>query len=245
MGPFGFLNPDGWDTFNYDAATSIQYQPAQSGDYALKLKNEEFNGSVVPALLTCYFPNTQKPASVDFYYIGNLAPGDVFSVSVFLYDDQMGLIGDGFSADSAGALNYTAYSVPINYYSSNLPDTTIIIFNLDAATQSNLGGYVILDNITFSDLIDVEEIPFATNITAWPVPANDFLNISFHTNSIEEIFVDFCDISGRVFYKSENLNSFSRDIQDMQINIQPLPPGIYFYRMNSVSKSITRKFIVE
>ena len=93
-------------------------------------------------------------------------------------------------------------------------------------------AYVCIDNIVYNSPSNISKNK-SLNISIYPNPANDIINISNITNS--EITIS-C-ISGKVIYSKTNCNKIEK------INLSDLTPGIYFVTIKNRDGIFTKKFI--
>lgn len=86
-----------------------------------------------------------------------------------------------------------------------------------------------------------EFVAESKDLQIYPIPANEFVNIDLNFGG--EGSVELFDLNGR---KVAGL--YSGDLSDLsgtQISVQQFPAGIYFVRLNSAGKFITKKLLIE
>lgn len=81
-----------------------------------------------------------------------------------------------------------------------------------------------------------KEIAISKPISLYPNPADDILKIDLKRNCIAEYSI--YDISGKLI-----INGSARVINEFDIQIQSLHPGIYFIKINTEDHIYTKKFI--
>jgi hypothetical protein len=92
----------------------------------------------------------------------------------------------------------------------------------------NNSGFVGIDENTLS----------ASNISLYPNPVSDFLNIHFGKN-IDKVSIQILDIMGRILYNNELFNVND----DMIINTSNMPAGTYIIRFINDKDLIQKTFI--
>ncbi|MXN91902.1 S8 family serine peptidase [Flavobacterium sp. Sd200] len=79
------------------------------------------------------------------------------------------------------------------------------------------------------------------NVTVWPNPAKDVLNVNFG-QQLSNVQLALVDMSGRIVYQSK---SGSVSGQEFSINTSNFSKGIYMLNISSDNKTMTKKIIVE
>ncbi len=87
---------------------------------------------------------------------------------------------------------------------------------------------------------DVDEIPFSNEITLYPNPASDRLNIGFQTPLSSEANIVISDVQGRLISQREMVQSS----QYLQLDLNGYAEGLYFLTVQSESDVLTRRFVV-
>ena len=90
------------------------------------------------------FPYTQSPSSVDLMYKCNISAGDtgVFLVQVTHWNGTQRIIdGDALMLYTGNINTWTSVTLPLSYYTTNTPDTLVIIASSSATHWlDNIGG---------------------------------------------------------------------------------------------------------
>lgn len=97
--------------------------------------------------------------------------------------------------------------------------------------------------VVVDDNISTEEnILDKQSARAFPNPANDNINITYHLNGSSEVVINVMDIQGRVVMtKTENQ---IEGRQFVEMNTSALSAGTYFYNVQSGSNVMSGKFVV-
>ncbi|MDY0088784.1 MAG: choice-of-anchor J domain-containing protein [Flavobacteriaceae bacterium] len=143
--------------------------------------------------------------------------------------------GSDFTIISAGA-----------YLTAPYPNWQEVTYDLDAYVGQTIrvGIHCVSDDAYFFMVDDFSVTTaemstddfFASNLSIYPNPANDFFNLSSTTSIIENVKVT--DLNGRVV-KSIAANGVS----DVQVNISDLTTGIYFVTVNTDNGTGSTKLV--
>ncbi len=122
-------NPVGWATPNSPGffVPITQSTDAHSGTYAVKGQVVNFVGlAISPSLVSGDslggFSFNQRPAALQGYYKYSPVGGDLFFATAIFYSQGMG-IAFGEILISNTATGYTQFTVNLDYFSNDLPDT--------------------------------------------------------------------------------------------------------------------------
>ncbi|MCB0698264.1 MAG: T9SS type A sorting domain-containing protein [Chitinophagales bacterium] len=101
-------------------------------------------------------------------------------------------------------------------------------------TNDSSNFYAILDQKT---TISVDDIKFAGDITVYPNPATNVLNIKYNANDGKAINAEILGITGQLMQTSSVNNGLST------IDIDALPQGTYYLRLSKDNAGMVRKFV--
>ena len=245
LNTFGILDPDGWSTYNFGTSTCAQYQPAQNGTEAVKLAGDSSQGFFLPGSIECYFHSTQKPLSLNGYYQAQFATGDILIMTLYLYDNAGNEIAGGSLDITANANNYTTFSIPLTYSSGAQPDSAAFLVFLENASQNNLSGYAILDNLNFVGTAGVDEISNNNSAKVWPNPSTEYLNVFVPGFTMENAEIKIMDISGRMVNTEITKRTFSSQENLITINTSNLEAGMYVISVMDKNKIASKTFLVK
>lgn len=79
------------------------------------------------------------------------------------------------------------------------------------------------------------------SISVYPVPANKDLHYKFYSDSDSETNISITDVIGNVIKNEEG--RAVKGMNDFNLNINELSQGMYFLRVNSISKQLQIKFV--
>jgi hypothetical protein len=99
------------------------------------------------------------------------------------------------------------------------------------------GNNIYLDDINITNSVGIKETDFLNSISVYPNPSNNFVKIN---SSIKDLKIEVFDIIGK--FVIVNLNKLEHD--QWQLNFENIDTGVYFVKLSSNGKSISRKLIV-
>lgn len=158
----------------------------------------------------------------------------------------------GSYSASGNVVTFNNTSSGANSYSWDFGDFTNSSANTPTHAYAANGNYNVIltaingsctDTATFSIAISVsiEELMGISELTIFPVPASEYINISFNNNNNNDIEVEMIDELGRLI--SSNTNS-NKGFNTTEINLNNVLNGLYIIRLTSEGKSVSRKVIV-
>jgi hypothetical protein len=227
-------NPDGWiGLFNSpDFQNVFESDDAQNGSHSVELKVVFYPllSTYVYSSLTVldYFPVTSRPGALNGYFKGTAAGNDSLTVIISMSKDG-NPIGYGFFFTNQDASDWTSFSMPITYYTTETPNEGYIYIFAGQSYASTDGTDYFIDNLTFSGPAGIDEKPAATNYTLFPNPAGDILNVSFSLAENDNIIFEMITPQGVVIPVSGKV-AFQQGINTYQIATASFSPGIYFLK---------------
>jgi hypothetical protein len=242
-------NPDGWFVSNIPGAytTTTQTSDAHTGTSAAHGEVVSFFSTPQAPIFQSGtdargFPITQAPSAVGLFYKFTPQGGDRFAVNVAIHSNG-NPIGAGAVALPAAISSYTALNVPINYTSTDIPDTAIIQISIIGPNGADfhLGSAMWVDDLSLSGATNLPKPTHETTpINLFPNPAHDHLQIHFPTTQPGEMYI--LDATGRTL----KTTPFDPDgkATHLQIPVTDLPSGIYNYLIKTNNSQTKGKFSV-
>jgi hypothetical protein len=241
--------PDGWVAYRTNPFSPYIFETistnAHNGSKAVK-SNIVLTGPVYnpSGLLSAseasdyYFPISTKPTKLKGWYILQTNGLDTFTVNVTM-KRQGAIIGQGEFTSTTTNLSYSEFITYINYSSSTTPDSMkiFITFNYGKAGSGHEGSYFIVDDLSLSQTIGLDENQNTLFVQISPNPATSAIEIkTSNTDKIQSF---------------ELINSFGQVLKTIQnsaltepIDISNFENGVYFYRLFTTDDFIqTGKFI--
>jgi hypothetical protein len=252
--------PTGWATSNappvYTNVTSTT--DAHTGTYAVR-------GDVVSIAMTTIepaiqsgpsgegFAYDQKPAYFNGYYKFFPQSGDRFGINVELFKGGINgtLVAIAAAAPSTAYSNYTQFSVPFSYQTSDTPDTCIIQILIAAPASGgwvHAGSYFILDDISFSGTTAVEtnreDLPTTTELKQnYPNPFNPATNFEFQVANHGFVSLKIYDVLGREIATLVNEEK-QPGTYTVPWDASSQPSGVYFYTLQSGNILQTKQMLL-
>ncbi|MCF8368662.1 MAG: T9SS type A sorting domain-containing protein [Bacteroidales bacterium] len=241
---YGTYYPSNWQTTNIflppGTFTCNKTNNSFEGEWALQMKTIQLDSaSLIPAVATLgelgigYTAGgvayTHRPLSLKGYFI-HPSFGDEVMIAVQFYKNG-DEIGGGQWASTDSVADYTLFEIPINFGTSENPDTMNITILTDPWA---VGSSITIDALSF-------ELP-VTQITGtnenkphvYPNPVLDQMYIDM--GNIEPFSYNIINASGSV------VQSNSSQVTS-KINTAGLPGGFYLIKINSAAGIFTGKFL--
>ncbi|MDP4174390.1 MAG: T9SS type A sorting domain-containing protein [Bacteroidota bacterium] len=254
-------NPDQWFTTNIPllAQNVSSVTKAHSGSYALKGEVVNSIGGLYPPMIwtgsdATGFSVNKRYAKFTSYYQFNSVSSDRFAVNLILYKGGAP-IGAGGALIASSASNYTQLDIPLEYYSTDVPDTcaieVMVIGPDDSNTTPHLGSYFILDDLSLSGIATAVEGKTETAVVVndykldqnYPNPFNPSTKISYSIAKSSYVSLKVYDMLGNVV--STLVNEVKPAGSYMaSFNGSNLPSGFYLYELRAGDYSMTHKMLL-
>ncbi len=261
---FSYENPDHWQTFNFLSLLSPPNPLSafkavgidkHSGNYALKIKTVFLNnkpsqivigdsaGAIFtgkinysPPSRTYGFPYTGRPENLEFWFKYAPIGTDAAGAGIMLLKWN----GSGHDTIATGAVGllatstYTLSQAPLQYNTTGLPDTAIIIFTAsNDSVLARVGSTLFIDDVLFTGWVGVDEQKLnSDNVKIFPNPATDNVTILVEIKDADNVRI--FDASGKSagIYKIQNYAT--------NVNTSLFAAGIYCFEIrNKKNKIIT------
>ena len=187
----------------------------------------------------CQF--TGRPATVDFWYKYAPVGGDSAACVVFLtkWNTNRDTIAYGVWSINSAVSSYALSSINMIYngsFSNMLPDTLHLYFTstcYGTLTCGTAGSTLWVDDISFNGWNGINENPDGINVSVFPNPAADLVNI--HVDALSDAYtVSVFDVEGKAIMAgllSPSSNGMNR--KSAVINTTSMASGIYTYRITN------------
>ncbi len=230
----GFEEPTDWLTSNFlygfllsAPPTVIKSTDAAAGTYAAKLISVDINDSSrVGGLMTYTIPFTQRPTNISgsHKFTSN---GDTLAFAFLLTkfdptgDSSVSVGGYGFELTQTVG-NYTNFSFPIQYESTETPDSMVFfVLPLDVSISNEFEYFI--DNIKLEGPASVFNAENKMSLGIYPNPSNESFFIPTQKAAAD---VRINDISGKLIQEIR-LNAGEKEVSTSQ-----LANGVYFVELN-------------
>ncbi|MGE5806411.1 MAG: T9SS type A sorting domain-containing protein [Ignavibacteria bacterium] len=248
-------NPDNWITDNIPAfpgfpgaITVTQSADNHSGSSAVKMEIITLVEGIYPPELYTFFPATQRYGSLMGYY--KFLPqrqSDILSMTVTLFSGSLiSGLGIGVWESNVTASSYTQFSIPIEYNSSETPDSAwIFIIVQDTSEIPAAGAYAIIDDLSWGGVVAVKGL--TSNVPSefamkqnYPNPFNPSTRIEYTTPEASFVQLKVYDIVGN------ELTTLVNEYQPAgtfraEFNAANLSSGIYIAKLTAGSFTKTMK----
>lgn len=256
--PF-YDEPIGWTTLNPLASilgSELAFKADGAGEFhsgaaSIKLVTTNIAGiGVAPSILTNGSINTttqnveggsdfaSRPISLGGWFRFDPVNTDTGFVNITLtkWNEQNGItdiVGVGASVISNTNGSFVNLEATIEYASTEVPDTVLILFGsgTDASPQEGTALYV--DDIYYTypaGMVDQEEIEFSI----FPNPATDVLNVSSlegHQFTSASVYA----LDGRL------MNTTKLDLNTQKVDVSTLRPNTYILELVTEDNTVVRR----
>lgn len=254
-------NPDNWFTTNVPLfiQNCSPVTKAHSGSYAIKCEViNSIAGTYPPVIWTgsdaSGFPVNKKYAKFTGFYQFNSVSSDRFTVNLILYKEGSP-VGAGSAVVNSSSANYTQLDIPLEYFTTDVPDTctiqAVLIGPDDSNTIPHIGSYFILDDVSLSGIATAVEGKLETAAVVtdykldqnYPNPFNPSTKISYSIAKSSYVSLKVYDMLGNV------VSTLANEVKPAgsytaSFNGSNLPSGFYLYELRAGDYSMTRKMLL-
>jgi hypothetical protein len=265
----GYNNPVGWDNMNamtssMSVYTCVKGTPGAMGNSYLKLVSSNVTGmGVMPGIATCGmldmtnmsapvpmsgFAFTQRPQTFSGKWQYMASGNDQGFINVLLTKwnstaMKRDTIASSMQMLSGMAMSWANFSMTLTYSSLSFPDTAFITLSASGTTPV-AGSYLYADTLQFAGSVagntGINDLTGANaNISVFPNPTSDVLNIQFSGLQSSACTVQLINIQGAVVRTANNNSSV------VKMNIADLAKGVYVVKASSDQGIITKRVIIE
>jgi phosphodiesterase/alkaline phosphatase D-like protein len=222
------------------SATVLQNYYSQPSDYAVELKNVRAFGQFKMGEINNNnggvgdksggFPVYTRHQTLNGFYKWLPDNGDTMSIDLVMLKNGQ-VIGDGRINQAAAVTQFTPFTIPVNYYQTNIvPDTALI--NIRACAMSCLGeSRLIVDKLSFDGFSDVpQDFSFSESpvglLRAYPNPTNGRLNVVLDGELSGPVLYSVYDLNGRGLLTQIGV-TVSDKRSTVEIDVSGLSSGVY------------------
>ncbi len=249
----GNWNPKFWTTSSSTPDTNVfQYTPAYAGNYSMQLSTMSVGGGfVLPGMATITYLSNDRPTQMTVCMQSTVATGDQILIyySSWRNDTIIAAVGDcSFHIDSTMS-QFNCITFPISYLRDvMIPDTAQIMILVGNFSTAQVGTSLIVDDITFSGfnngINEAENNSSATLLQNYPNPLSTLgvIPISLIQNS--NVVIKIFDMHGREV-KTIADKFMTSGHHNINLSVNELPKGFYYYNAKGENFNLTKKFIVD
>jgi hypothetical protein len=262
------LGSGGLPRANVSKSIGVKY----AGTYAAKLESYAQNtgdslgvpgliitGSldIASATITPGFPYVGRPAELRGFYKyaqglttdSGTALVSLMKRNVLTGQQEAVAIGIGVFSNKT---NFSAFSVPLFYASNEMPDTAIIVFSTTstlstdfvALTTAPVGSILYLDDLSFygSVAAGIESIDELLQVSTYPNPSSDLVNISFVQKAAGAGQLMIRDLTGKLIY--QQTIELTAGKNEIPVTTKDWESGMYLYQINTPEGIVNRSLSV-
>ena len=266
-----YEDPQDWGTLNAATAGlgSIAVTKATAtadvyeGDFALRLESLNVANQNAPGLATTGIVNiitqeidggapfTARPVAIKGWYKYIPVNTDTASAEVILSrwnsnTQSRETIGRGLFEQSAAVAAFTEFTIPIDYTSSETPDTIVIVLLSSQNGSAQAGSVLFVDDLSIQLTATAINTPKKSDLpefTITPNPTSDIFNLIYSKDATVETVIEIISPDGKQVQSPYIDLSISTGQMTLSANSMDLSPGIYFVRITQGNNSATKKLI--
>ena len=259
-----YENPRFWKTPNDLTATIDVFTVLKessnihSGDYSARLESKSFMTMTIPGFMTLGdfsfemttmdyeifggIPFSDRPAFLSGYHKYAPSTGDSLFISVILFkydtvNKKQDTIGFGYKLDGNSVSSWSAFSIPIQYLSSETPDSMNIVILSSASMSAPAGTILLIDSLHFGNTpLSLEDDLSINKIYIYPNPAHERLCIEADVpiEAVEVYSITAVHIS----------TYFPKESNKIIIDCSNYRAGLYLIRLRSEGLWYEKKVII-
>ena len=240
--PVGWMNP----LSILGIQNVVQSTDAQHGSLSAKfiiVYNNNTSSFLPSTLNSMSMPLTESPTTLNGYMKGNSVEGDELAISALLYGGDL-IAGTGMLFTAENYDEWTEFSIPINYVGGVVPDQAFIYFAVGGNNETaHEGTEYMVDNLSWDGVSGVDKFQFATEVTAAPNPAIDYIKVQFTLDQSDDMAIDIVTPQGLI-HPVRSTNTYHTGVNTFDLNTSHLPGGIYFIRAIGEKYGFVQKIVV-
>lgn len=161
-------------------------------------------------------------------------------ISIFFLDNDR-----GYTTGAGGYIWYTENGGVSWTQQDRVPSyaNSIFFINDNEGWISNDWGIIHTDNGGFVGIQDKNDRPLQTEVSIFPNPATDKIQISFNMEEEGLFRIELLDLLGRSVYSKDNVTIPSEG-KTIELNTLELKQGLYLIRLSSSDTQNTKKIMI-
>lgn len=198
------------------------------------------------------FDVSERHYSMSGFYKFNPVDGDKFHITVIMYHDTA-TVGLGAQMIETGAIDYTPFTLNINYISEEIPNTCFISLTICGPTEADgyhEGSYYVIDELGFDGPVLIypgfADFNYQFDLQQnYPNPFGSETEINFHIHETLTVKIKIFNILGQEINELADRKyikgSHSIKWNGRDHNGRKVSTGIYFYQIQSGDLSQAKK----
>ncbi len=120
--------------------------------------------------------------------------------------------------------------------------TYCVVITADMLDGAGFQSGFMLNVIENADVLSVDTASIFSNLSLWPNPTKNYLNLKFNTLNASDIKISIMDVSGKMVHQE----LFGSHVGEMnkEIDIRNLAPGMYLVSLQNEFGIATERFVV-
>lgn len=248
----GNWNPKFWITSNSTPDTSVRpYTPAYAGNYSMQVSSLPVGGGfVIPGMAYINYLTHDRPTQMTICMQATVAAGDQILVyySSWRNDTMIAAVGNcTFHIDSSMS-QFHCLNFPIIHTNLLIPDTAQVMIIAGYLTSAQAGTSVIVDEITLSGddngINETKDNSTVTLLQNYPNPLSTSGVIPITLTQNSNVVIKIYDLHGREV-KTIIDKFMTAGHHNINLSVNELSKGFYYYNAKGENFNLTKKFIVD
>jgi hypothetical protein len=261
-----YETPDQWGNMNATTSASAVFTtakgtPGSPGSYFVKLTTKDAGGVITPGIIVSGqlntvtwkpksgFPYTQRVQFLKGKYQFMGYNSDSATISAWLTrwntaSNKRDTIAS-LNVKTVGMIHvWTTFSIPFVYRNTANPDTAVVMIS-SSSSMPKKNSFIWVDNLLLDGFFTAlrEEEPVNT-VTVYPSPTRNEINLVYISRSNFSAPLQILDNVGKVILQSQVEIRTGTNTLKTELGQLNAAPGMYFIRLVTPDKPLTRKFII-
>ncbi len=146
-------------------------------------------------------------------------------------------IDNGIVIESASQHAFNKGRVHLTVSAMSFDDYVVTIYNM-----KDLAGNITELQTTGFSWVGVDELFGDSEVSIYPNPANNKLNVEFEANESTNVEISILDISGRIIYKQDYDVTIGHN--NTKLDVSDISDGVYFLNISQGNSSLRYKVII-
>ncbi|HWB62990.1 MAG TPA: T9SS type A sorting domain-containing protein, partial [Chitinophagales bacterium] len=185
-------------------------------------------------------PIASRPTALNGWYQYAGIGSDSGEAAITLFKNGT-VIGSGAVYFTGTVSNWTSFSVPVTYTSSDVPDTVQLLFFSSTGDSTTPNSTLWLDDLSYDYASAINQTQAIKQLQVFPNPANNIAEITYSLNQSAPVSLELYDLAGRKVQSAINNQVQTPGRYRAMLNTENLEPGIYFYTLTANGITQTKR----
>ncbi len=267
--PGSYSNPQDWDSPNavttaipiIGGAVVTKSAGGHSGSWCAKLENKSFIVYTVPGVITLGtlsidlvnfnfgltggVPFTDRPDVFKGFYKYSPQGGDTCAFLVIFYRHNVNggqdTIGLGYFLDNTAKTTWTGFEAPIEWFSTEAPDTMNIIIAANASLSPSSGSALYVDDLSFDYYSGVSTIKPGIPLSVDFNRNTKAITVSMNLTEETQVITRVVNLVGQTVRFEETTVAGQKNVT---LGMEDQPRGLYVVDVTAGNRKLVKKIVV-